>query len=236
MEAAAAIVLAGSASGPRAFSPAWATLAGRPVVAWSLDALESCPAIELVALVAEPARLARFPAAMHASRRRKVCTVALAGGFARPGEQLHAALATIGEQFRIIVLHDAAWPLLTSETLSAALAVANERTVAVAASPVKETIKLVDEARLVRATLPRSRLWQLQTPVVVPRAALVRAVASLRDVDASAHEGWLGALLDACDGCRRRIARAGDGVYIQSRQDLAVTEDLPRWRERGSSS
>jgi 2-C-methyl-D-erythritol 4-phosphate cytidylyltransferase len=63
------------------------------------------------------------------------------------------------------MIHDGARPLVTPAMLEAGLKAAQEHLAAIAAIPVKDTIKLVQDGK-VSTTLDRSQLWAVQTPQV----------------------------------------------------------------------
>ena len=75
------------------------------------------------------------------------------------------ALAAVAPGTQWVMIHDAARPLVTPAILAAGLISAQEHQATIAAVPVKDTIKLVQEGR-VTATLDRSQLWAIQTPQV----------------------------------------------------------------------
>lgn len=75
----------------------------------------------------------------------------------------------------IVLVHDAARPLVTKETIEAVIAKARECGGAIAAVPEKDTIKVVAEDGFVRSTPPRRTLWAVQTPQGFQRDILIEA-------------------------------------------------------------
>ena len=63
------------------------------------------------------------------------------------------------------VVHDGARPLVTQDILEVGLKTAQECDGAIAAVPVKDTIKQVEQG-WISSTLDRSQLWAIQTPQV----------------------------------------------------------------------
>jgi 2-C-methyl-D-erythritol 4-phosphate cytidylyltransferase len=131
---------------------------------WSVMAAQAVSAIKTIVVALPPDHLDRAPAG----------TVGVAGGASR-SESVRAALAAAGEG-DVVVVHDAARPLVTPEIFATAI-VQFERSRAdalVTAAPVTDTIKQVsfDGDMRVSATLDRSRLWAVQTPQVFHRPAL----------------------------------------------------------------
>ena len=75
----------------------------------------------------------------------------------------------------IILVHDAARPLVSEKTILETIRVAEAKGAAIAAVPAKNTIKLCNAAGEVVETPDRSRLWEVQTPQGFRRDILVRA-------------------------------------------------------------
>lgn len=72
-------------------------------------------------------------------------------------------------------IHDGARPLVTPEVFARCIEAAQNCGAATAAVPVKDTIKLADEAGRVLDTPDRSRLWAVQTPQIFDRDRYLRA-------------------------------------------------------------
>ena len=75
----------------------------------------------------------------------------------------------------IILVHDAARPLVSEKTILETIRVAEAKGGAIAAVPAKNTIKLCNAAGEVVETPDRSRLWEVQTPQGFRRDILVKA-------------------------------------------------------------
>jgi len=65
-----------------------------------------------------------------------------------------------------VVIHDGARPLVDKKLINDGLAAAQETGAAIAAVPVKDTIKEVSGENIVTLTLPRRQLWAVQTPQI----------------------------------------------------------------------
>src|SRR3954454_24784719 len=144
------------ARGPKAF----VMLGGRPMLQWSVDALDEVDRI-VVAL----------PPGVHAPAG----TIGVPGGEQR-SHSVRAALREAGDA-AVVVVHDAARPMLTPEIVQDCLdtLAAHDCDGAIAAAPLTDTIKESRGEEVVR-TLDRSRLWAIQTPQVFNRDALERAL------------------------------------------------------------
>src|SRR4029078_4090542 len=72
-------------------------------------------------------------------------------------------------------IHDAARPLVSSETIGRVIDEARKGNGAVAALPVTDTLKRVDSSGKVVVTVDRFGLWRAQTPQAFPRKVIERA-------------------------------------------------------------
>ncbi len=84
-------------------------------------------------------------------------------------------LAVVPKESEIILVHDAARPLTSIETIDRVVAGAREVGGAIAAVPEKNTVKIVDEDGIVKETPPRKMLWEVQTPQGFRRDILLEA-------------------------------------------------------------
>jgi 2-C-methyl-D-erythritol 4-phosphate cytidylyltransferase len=204
--AVALIVAAGSGErlgmdGPKAL----VELAGRSLLQWSVDALRAVPAIEQIVVA--------LPAGADAPEG----TSGVRGGRVR-SESVRLALAAAGggRDRDLVLVHDAARPLLTGELVQATIGALEADEMldgAIAAVPMTDTVKRVTSDGVVGETLDRGELWAVQTPQVFRRAALERALDVPDEVLAQAtDDAWL-------------IERAGGrvGVVESTRENLKVT-------------
>ena len=216
-------------------------LAGKPLLAWSLQALRGVAAIERIVVALPPGvnAPAGTTGVVGGAVRSESVRLALgaAGGAGGGGVAVDVGGGAAGAAGGVegagvaggvegaggagpdlVLVHDAARPLLEAQLIEDALAAASADGVdaAIAAAPVTDTIKRVGADRLVSQTLERSDLWAVQTPQVFRRAALERALDVGDDVLAQAtDDAWL-------------IERAGGTVVVvpAPRENLKVTTPL----------
>lgn len=104
--------------------------------------------------------------------------VVVAGGKERQ-DSVANALAAITESEGYVAVHDGARPFVGKEVFLRTLGAAKEHGAAIAAVPVKDTIKVVNEAGEVTATPVRSTLYAVQTPQIFEVNLLKQAYANL---------------------------------------------------------
>jgi 2-C-methyl-D-erythritol 4-phosphate cytidylyltransferase len=157
---------------------AFLTLAGKPLIAWSLDTCHSYKPITQIVLVLNSDNISRgekLAAGNNWNKLTGICT-----GGARRQDSVKAGLDNLHSCDWIIV-HDGARPFLTVDLLRDGLESARETGASVAAVPVKDTIKMVDENRIVKTTLERQQLWIAQTPQVFRSDIITDAYANMND-------------------------------------------------------
>jgi len=197
---------------------AFAMLAGRPMVQWSIAALEEVAAIEEIVVALPPG--ADAPEG----------TIGVAGGTQR-SHSVQAALAAARADDAVVV-HDAARPLLTAALVEECLAALAECDAAIAAAPVTDTIKECDGPRVIR-TLERSRLWAVQTPQAFRREALERALDQPDEVVGAATDD--AALVEAMGGTVRLVRAPRENLKVTTPLDMRVAELLLRERVAGGA-
>ncbi|MBD0427761.1 bifunctional 2-C-methyl-D-erythritol 4-phosphate cytidylyltransferase/2-C-methyl-D-erythritol 2,4-cyclodiphosphate synthase [Aquisalinus flavus] len=164
MKTAAIIVAAGK--GVRAGSPTpkqYQSIAGRPVLAWSLERFLARDDIDTVLCVIADGAGALYDAAtigFASARLRSPCT----GGAARQAS-VHNGLKTLaGQGFTHVLVHDAARPGIDDDTLDRLMAALDTVDGALAALPVSDTLKAGGDADVIARTVDRTGLWAAQTP------------------------------------------------------------------------
>ncbi|GAC1516768.1 MAG: hypothetical protein NVS1B4_13780 [Gemmatimonadaceae bacterium] len=96
------------------------------------------------------------------------------------GDSVWNGLEDLPPDVTIVVVHDAARPLVDAATIDRVIAAAREGTGAVAALPVVDTLKEVGDDGAVIRTVPREGLWRAQTPQAFPRSMLEDAYVKAR--------------------------------------------------------
>jgi 2-C-methyl-D-erythritol 4-phosphate cytidylyltransferase len=241
--AVALIVAAGSGERLGADRPkALVELAGRTLLQWSVDALRAVPAIR------------RIVVALPAGADAPAGTIGVRGGAVR-SESVRLALHAAGDgrDSELVLVHDAARPLLTAELAARVLAALEPLRAgdgrdgdsydaqaepgadaeagaevgpdaAIAAAPMTDTVKRADPSGRVQETLDRSALWAVQTPQVFRRAALERALDVPNEVLASAtDDAWL---VERSGGTVVVVEAPRENLKITTAADLAVAELL----------
>jgi 2-C-methyl-D-erythritol 4-phosphate cytidylyltransferase len=153
--------------------------------------------------------------------------VRLVDGGATRSRSVAAGLALIGTE--IVLVQDAARPMLTPELIDAcveALEADPGAAAAIAAAKVTDTVKRVGEDGVVEETLDRSRLRAVQTPQVFRRAALAGALESALasgDVDNATDDAFL---IESAGGKVIVVDAPSGNIKVTVPEDLRLAEML----------
>jgi len=90
-------------------------------------------------------------------------------------ESVSNGLEDLPDEARVVLIHDAARPLVGGETIERVIAQVRGGRCAIAALPVVDTLKEVDASGTITRTVEREGLWRAQTPQGFPREVIVRA-------------------------------------------------------------
>ena len=200
---------------PKAFAP----LAGRPLLAESVDRLDRCPWVDAIVIAAAPGW--EEPTILLAEEVVATKVVSCVTGGATRAESVRAAVDDVAEDALVVLVHDAARPLVTDEVVERLLQPLSEGYDGVVpVVPVPDTLKRVSGV-VVAETVSRDDVVAAQTPQAFLAPALRR--------------GLDGDLAGATD-CASLVERSGgrvaviDGdprlLKVTTKDDLAIVEAL----------
>jgi len=169
------IVAAGTSQRMAGINKLFASLKGKPLLAWSVDTCQRYSLVQQIVLVLNGKDLAR---GQKLKKGRGWSKVTLCPGGARRQDSVKEGLKQIRD-CDLVMIHDGARPFLTSDLIEDGLKIVGEIEAAVAAVPVKDTIKLAADERLIGETLQRDRLWTAQTPQIFSFDVITRAYENL---------------------------------------------------------
>jgi 2-C-methyl-D-erythritol 4-phosphate cytidylyltransferase len=198
-------------------------LAGRPMLAHVLDAIEGALLVRAVVLVAGE------------HTRPAVEDLVAEGGWAKPRavvqggprrqDSVAAGLGATPADAPVVVVHDGARPLASARLFERCVEAALVHGAAIAAVPVSDTIKRVRDG-LIAATVPRDDLWAAQTPQAFRRELLAAALVS--PVAAETTFTDEAGLLEALGHPVAIVPGDRSNIKITVPDDLAVAEALLR--------
>ena len=220
---ATAVVLAGGAGArmgagvPKALLP----LAGRPMLEWSVRAMAAAPEVEWVVVVAPAGREAEVQAALGGLAG---VHAVVGGGSSRP-RSVRAGLAAAPED-GVVLVHDAARPLVSPALVAAVLAGLDGVDGAIAAAPLADTLKRAGEDGTIAGTVDRAELWRAETPQAFGLATLRDAIARADAAGALDLATDCASLVEAAGGRVRLVASTEPNLKVTTPLDMAVAEAL----------
>ena len=161
----------------------FAPLANRAVWLHSAEKFLARDDVEQLILVISPEDREYFT--FKFSANAAILGVDVIDGGAERFDSVAKALARVKSDIEFVCIHDAARPCLADEWISEVFAAAVKTEAAILAIPVSSTLKRVGKDHLITDTVPRTGLWEAQTPQVFRRQLLLEAHAKRGDFQAT---------------------------------------------------
>ena len=195
-------------------------VAGRPVLAWTLEAALASPVIRWIGIVGQPVDQAAIEALVAAARPDRPVQW-IEGGDTRQAS-VSNGLAALPAGADAVLIHDGARCLVEPDLIARCAAAAAAGRAVIAAAPVTDTIKRVDGDGVIQDTPDRAVLWGAQTPQGFP-------VERLRQAHAQAlAEGWSvtddASLFERLGWPVQVIASSPANIKITTPFDLTIAE------------
>jgi 2-C-methyl-D-erythritol 4-phosphate cytidylyltransferase len=151
-------------------------LAGKPILAHTLEFFEKIKEIREVTLVVHPEELDYCQEKVISPYGFKKVLRLVPGGKERQDSVYNALKALKNEDdLEIVLVHDGVRPFVTPEQVCRVIQAARSHGAAVLGLPAQDTLKAVNADGHIRQTLDRKDIWQIQTPQAFQAALLRRA-------------------------------------------------------------
>jgi 2-C-methyl-D-erythritol 4-phosphate cytidylyltransferase len=201
-------------------------VAGKPMLLHSVQTFQARTDVAMVVCVLPREYVGDPPPWIFQSDSDRLL---LSVGGRHRSESVANGLEDLPGECEIVVIHDAARPLVTSETVARVIEEARLGNGAVAAIPVTDTLKRVDSGGKIVVTVDRFGLWRAQTPQAFPRKVLERAHREAREADRIATDD---AALCEQIGLPVVVVRGSErAMKITEESDFALVEALSIFRE-----
>ncbi len=195
------------------------SLGGRPILQRSVEAFFSSDRIADVVVALPPDLAASVPDYLRNSPK----PLEVVAGGDRRQDSVANAFARVSSAADVVVIHDAARPLVSSDLIGRTVDAAARYGAAIAALPSTDTVKRSDANRFIVETIPRNEIFLAQTPqafrIDVLRDALALAGASTDATDEAMLAERAGHRVHLVEGDPRNLK-------ITTADDLATAERL----------
>ena len=201
-------------------------IAGRPMLLHSLQTFMARADVVSVVCVLPPHYAGDPPPWLF---QCDVERLMIAPGGRTRTESVANGLDDLPDEAAIVLVHDAARPLVSDATIDRVIARVRAGGCAVAALPEVDTLKEVDSSGRILRTISRERLWRAQTPQGFPREVIVRAhrdaaAAGVSATDDAALCERLGAEVFVVRGSERALKVTEEGDFARAEALFALKE------------
>jgi 2-C-methyl-D-erythritol 4-phosphate cytidylyltransferase len=192
----------------------------QPIIAWTLLAAEAASTISWIGIISQPTDWPDFNAILADLKLTKPVEL-IQGGSTRQ-ESVYNGLQALPVAAEQVLIHDGARCLATPDLFNSCAQAIRHCPGLIAAVPVKDTIKVVDEQGIIQKTPDRRQLWAAQTPQGFDVKLLKQCHAE------GVRQGWEvtddAALFEKC-GIEVRIVQGEEtNLKVTTPQDLAIAE------------
>ncbi|KUK54312.1 MAG: 2-C-methyl-D-erythritol 4-phosphate cytidylyltransferase [Desulfotomaculum sp. 46_296] len=205
-------------------------VAGRPVLSYSLAALQEAPFVKGFVLVAGERELETYVTLAEQWGCTKMISL-VKGGKTRQ-DSVWEGLNALPADTRVIIVHDGARPLVTVNQLDQVVSEALRWNAAALAVPVKDTVKETGMGNFVSRTLNRESLWLAQTPQAFSYSLLMDAHRKARRDQRTATDD--AGLVEAMGVPVKIIEGSYRNIKVTTPEDLSMIEYFLQHRDRHS--
>ncbi len=203
------------------------TLQDKPLFSWTLQAAAAADAVAWIGIMGQPLDFPDFEAILADLKLSKPVQL-IRGGKTRQ-ESVYNGLQALPPEATQVLIHDGARCLATPALFNRCAAALETCEGLIAAIPVKDTIKVVDEQGWVKETPERAHLWAAQTPQGF-------TVQRLKDCHEKGKTlGWEvtddAALFERCGLPVKIVSGEETNLKITTPGDLAIAEFILQSRD-----
>ncbi|MCH4157359.1 MAG: 2-C-methyl-D-erythritol 4-phosphate cytidylyltransferase [Acidaminococcaceae bacterium] len=210
---------------------AFAILGGQPLLVRCLAMLARTGLVQEVVVVVAPGEIPQAKALVDSYRTTLLQDLPyrfVEGGKERQ-DSVANALATIKDKGGYVAVHDGARPFAGTEVFARTYEAARLYGAAIAAVPLKDTVKIVDHENCVASTPDRSSLRAVQTPQIFELNLLRQAYAALRKQPVAVTDD--ASLVEAL-GHKVAVALGSyENFKVTTPEDLLLAENLIKRQE-----
>ncbi|SRR5436190_1558361 len=208
-----AIIVAAGSSRRIGFDKLFETIAGKPVIAHTIDAFELADSVAEIIVVTRKDRCNEIRKISRDQGFKKVQAIITGGEYRQ--DSVRAGLENLSRDARYVAIHDAARPLVTPEQIDRVFEQCQMHDAAALAEPVRDTLKHAGVDLVVTGSVDRHQLYAMQTPQIFKRGLIEEAYRAI-------GEGVL-----ATDEVSA-VERLGRKVFLVPNDDINFKITYPR--------
>ena len=201
-------------------------LNGRPVLDITVSVFDECQSIDdiIVVVAKEDIRLTKD----LLKERKKVKSIVVGG--AERQDSVYNGIEAIKPESEddIVVIHDAARPLITKEIISSVVIEAKTSKAVVVGVPSKDTVKTVSPENIIMETLDRASIWLVQTPQAFHYSVIKQAYERAQRIKYKATDD--SKLVERMGISVKMIMGSSENIKITTKEDLAMAEAILKGR------
>ena len=214
----AIILAAGESLRMAGIDKMFASLRGNPLIHYSIKALNDSPRISSIVLVVSSTNLERSRILVTQNKYHKINSICVGGQ--RRQDSVRIGLDKLPDSEWILV-QDGARPFIDNKLINEALHAAEQTGSSVAAVPINDTVKLVNNDLLITKTVSRDKLWTAQTPQVFKKNILIDAH---KDITKNVTDD---ANMIELMGCKSKIFTGySHNIKITTQEDLLIAKTI----------
>lgn len=207
----------------------------KPLIICSLEVLSKHPLIKEIVVAANLSNIDDIKREVKKYKINKVKGIAIGG--IRRQDSVENGLKLVHSKSDFVLIHDAARPFINNTIVSSAIKKAKRYGASIVGVPVKNTIKEVYSSQftvyknpIVRRTIDRENLWEVQTPQVFKKKLFLEAYDKFKNIDVT-DEAMLFEMMGVKVGV---VFGSYDNIKITTPEDLIIAEAIARYKNKGS--
>ena len=217
----AIIVAAGKSTRMKGINKQFMSIFGIPVIARTLMAFESCADISKIIVVTARDSILDMQQLCQKYSITKLTDIVEGG--ANRHQSVMKGIEKLGSVEKKVLIHDGARPFVSATVISEVANSLNNFDAALCVSKINDTVKVVDDNGLVKATVDRSMLYAAQTPQGVDVKKYMSACENLDDIDSFTDDA---SIMEAAGYSVKAIIGSSKNIKITTPDDITIAESI----------
>ena len=200
-------------------------LGDKPILVHTIGVFDQNPVIDTISVIVDDADLEFCQSRVIAPNAFQKVGDLVGGGLTRQASVFNG-LQSLPTDVDCVVVHDGVRPFVTDEVIFACIEAADEWGAAVAAVPVKDTVKVASADGFIVDTPDRDKLWAVQTPQAFRASVLLDAHALAQRKGVTATDDAM--LVEQLGFKVKLVSGSESNLKITTPEDLIFAEALKR--------